>query len=54
MRIETKLFEIEFLLVIDYLLSDGNKNVLELLDEFLVVLDSLTLAVSIDKHNNLI
>lgn len=54
MCIETELFNVELLLVIDYLLSDGDENVLEELDEFFVVFDGLAFAVSVDKSYHLI
>lgn len=54
MCIEAEFFEVELLLVIDYLFSNRDKNVLEELDEFFVVLDGLALAVSVDKNNHLI
>lgn len=48
MSIETKFIMIELLFIIDYLLPDGDENVLKELDKFLIVLDGLSLAVSID------
>lgn len=54
MSIETKLFNVELLLVIDYLLSDGDENILEELDEFFVIFDGLAFAVSVDKSHHLI
>ena len=52
--VETKLIKVELLFVIKYLFSDRDENVLEELDEFFVVLDSLALAISIDKGNHFV
>lgn len=54
MCVETKLIKVELLFIIKYLFSDRDENVLEELDEFFVVLDSLALAISIDKGNHFV
>ena len=54
MCVETKLIKVELLFIIKYLFSDRDENVLEELDEFFVVLDSLALAISIDKGHHFV